>query len=143
MILQKGQYSCEFTFSPGGVHKRLFKFSERQLKKFDALINDAKRRIKQGDNEIKNCYSKLACKIKEQPYSQIASYSCMPASLYKELTGVAYNGGSRGALRMVEYFQSEKKMKADKLEVQYLEFLIAAWKNVRENIKQESQKHMS
>lgn len=139
----EGPVFGEFTFSPGGVHKRLFKFSERQLKKFDILIQDANRRLKKNDDEVKNCYSKLSCKIKEQPYAKITNYSEIPTSLYRELTGVAYNGGSRGALRMIECLQSEKNIKLDKLEVQFLDCLILAWKNVRESIKKESQRHMN
>lgn len=133
----------EFTFSPGGTHKRMFKFSHALLDHFDRLFAASEAHLCKGwDGDGDYPVSKVTdyqAKLRAQSIMAVQSRNQIAQELYKACSGVAYNIGSRGALRLMDIYE-ELAGQAD-IEVHKLcaKWLSRAWRFVRDDLQVRAQ----
>lgn len=112
----------EFTYSPGGTHRRMFVFSHAMLDRFDALIEG-----EAGSGDL--FCSDLACR-RDVP-------SPDPA-LYRVLAGYAYNNGPRGAERLSALYADAGRQRAQELGGAWAKHLADAWERVRASLAEQA-----
>lgn len=86
----EGPVFGEFTYSPGGTHRRMFAFSHLMLDRFDALI--------EGRSEPDPLTS--------VDYQALHQLPRPTPNIYKALAGYAYNNGPRGAERLASLYST-------------------------------------
>lgn len=118
----------EFTFSPGGTHKRMFTFSKDQIELFDVLFAAAESESRAS----KGTLSKILASLEQ---SDISKIEVMPLAQHKILSGVTYNLGSRGALRQSEFFAAMIKKTTWDVQKKASLLLRDAWSEVRAQLK--------
>jgi hypothetical protein len=135
----KGPVFGEFTFSPGGTHKRMFTFSHQLIEYFDELFLEAEKNLESGDKpkpgRFDNDSARFVNLVENADYKALAKTSKIPAKLYKTWSGVAYNHGSLGALRLSEYYKLCANAAEDLTETAIFSHLARVWKSGEGNIK--------
>lgn len=89
----------EFTYSPGGTHKRMFVFSHELLDRFDQLF---------AAPEVPGSPEPGVPGNPAPPVLAARQALARPAPLlFRAWAGFAYNGGSRGAERLHMYYKAQ------------------------------------
>lgn len=134
----------EFTFSPGGTHKRMFSFSQELIEYFDQLFIEAEKNLEAGSmpkrGRFDNTSARFVDLVADADYKTLVRTSRIPMKLYKSLSGIAYNHGSRGALRLSEYYEQCASTSKDEIEAAIFRHLAKSWKACRTNIKSLTEK---
>lgn len=119
----------EFTFSPGGVHNRLQKYEHSWIDRFDEFFAAAKSAIAAqafANPESSNSPETVSKPDVEKPLMDVWEY--------QTLSAFAYNAGTRGALRLADYFWQQEKIATDRDMRETYRFHKRAWAKVREFI---------
>ena len=88
----QGPVFGEFTYSPGGTHKRMFTFAHHMIDRFDQMMNGAAAPDPLGTLEL----------------SELQRIARPDPSTYSTLASYAYNNGPRGAMRLAEFFSANQ-----------------------------------
>lgn len=135
----------EFTFSPGGTHKRMFTFSRPQLDYFDELFRSADSQAENNRERVTGQFSNKAARFVELVTGTdekiLAKTTELPLALYKTWSGAAYNHGHVGALRLSEYFGARAGKSGNITEAAIYKHLSSAWGLIKEEVKVLTEKH--
>lgn len=117
----EGPVFGEFTYSPGGTHRKIFVFSNDMLDKLDALMDET---------------APEADALAASPL-ELRSGLAKPAGLpYRAWAGYAYGGGARGAERLHTFY---KDLAVDGSEdapgYQWYRHLAARWAGIRDRLR--------
>jgi TupA-like ATPgrasp len=111
----------EFTYSPGGTHKRTYVFSHKMLKRFDRLISAP------GDSSDH---------LTRTPLDVRKSLSHPDPSHFKSWAGFAYNGGARGAERLHAFYKEHAlACGPDDPRFEWYRRLSALWAGARDRLR--------
>ena len=111
----------EFTYSPGGTHKRTYVFSHKMLKRFDHLMT--------SPNEMSDDLGQTTFDIR-------TSLSHPDPSHFKSWAGFAYNGGARGAERLHTFYKEQAlDCGPDDPRFQWYRRLSALWAGARDRLR--------
>lgn len=95
----------EFTFSPGGMHKRLWKLSAEVISMLDAHYSSYDSTIDYFSWHTEHSAHPLSSQqIAQIAPEQLALLEDIPELLYENWSKYLYNGGSRGAARAADFF---------------------------------------
>ncbi|CUS47078.1 MAG: TupA-like ATPgrasp [Idiomarinaceae bacterium HL-53] len=135
----KGPMFGEFTFSPGGPHKRKFIFSHAKLDYFDSLMTLAEKDLK-GESVPDSAYpsdpaSQFSGLINSLSLEEVRALQLPDTKLYSTLSSVAFNNGSRGALRMSELHDRFANNAQTPKEVAVQRQLSKSWGALRDYLK--------
>lgn len=133
----------EFTFSPGGTHKRMFKFSHRLLDYFDALFAASESHLAErwegGGGYPAGKVTDYLKTLRSLPIDAIRSRNTVAPELYKACSGVAYNNGSRGALRLMDTYEEMAGRAESDVHKLCSKWLSRAWRLVRDDLQVRAQ----
>jgi hypothetical protein len=111
----------EFTYSPGGTHKRTYVFSHKMLKRFDRLITSP------GRPSDHLAHSSLDVRM---------SLSHPDPSYFKSWAGLAYNGGAKGAERLHTYYKEQAQAcSPSDPKFEWYRRLSALWAGVQDRLR--------
>ncbi|MDQ2078333.1 ATP-grasp fold amidoligase family protein [Marinimicrobium sp. ABcell2] len=141
----QGPVFGEFTFSPGATHKRMFTLSKRLIDYYDELFNAAEKRLEEGvevkRGQFDTDMARFVDLVATADYKTLARTSKIPTELYKTWSGVAYNRGSIGALRLSEYFRNRAEAAEDQTEKAIYTHLSSAWESIQKEVKAHTRKY--
>lgn len=135
----------EFTFSPGGTHKRMFTYSHALINYFDKLFRTADEQLGSSNarttGQVNTKAAKFVDLVTNADEKLLARTTALPLDLYKSWSCAAYNHGSIGALRLSEHFKSRAEEADDTTEKAIYKHLSGAWGAIRNEIKVLTAKH--
>jgi hypothetical protein len=130
----------EFTFSPGGTHKRMFKFSASLIDHFDELFALAEKHLESDGEEASDCtisdttaYLDL---LRTSDYMAVREAVSVPEDFYRVCSGIAYNQGSRGALRLKEHYAEQGDKLMVPLQKAICRMLEQGWQAIRAQLQE-------
>lgn len=106
----------EFTYSPGGVHKRMFVLSHEIIDKLDVLFSGGR----------------PACPLKHASLDERRNLPKPSSPEFRALAGYFYNGGPRGALRLAEQYRGYATQAVTAGEKIWLQRLSGTWQGIAE-----------
>jgi hypothetical protein len=111
----------EFTYSPGGTHKKMFVFSHRMLDRFDRLIATP------GKSSDHLVHTTLDVRL---------SLSHPDPLYFKSWAGFAYNRGAKGAERLHTYYKEQAQAcSPSDPKLEWYKRLSALWAGVRDRLR--------
>ena len=111
----------EFTYSPGGTHKKTYVFSHKMLKRFDGLMATP--------SEARDALAHTTLDIRR-------SLSHPDPSHYKAWAGFAYNGSARGAERLHTFYKAQAlACGPDDPKFEWYRRLSALWAGARDRLR--------
>lgn len=111
----------EFTYSPGGTHKRTYVFSHKMLKRFDRLLSTP--------GEASDDLAETTLEVRK-------SLNHPDPSHFKSWAGFAYNGSARGAERLHTFYKEQARACGpEDLKYAWYRRLSALWAGARDRLR--------
>lgn len=114
----EGPVFGEFTYSPGGTHRKMIRFSTKMLDKLDGLMGES------------NAYGDVAPAGSPESLRALDNPGLLA---YRAWAGYAYNGGRRGAERLHGFYKDLASGSDDSSEAyEWYRSLSARWAGIRD-----------
>ena len=131
----KGPAFGEYTFSPGDMHKRMFRLKRPFVSAMDQLFLNSEQRLASGNANEKPAdlqnYS-LQTLLWDMSLAQVQALPMVSDRLYRRYADVAANNGANGYDRMAKRYFYYKKNAKSELESKIFEELRKAWRGLHE-----------
>ncbi|MHA7219785.1 ATP-grasp fold amidoligase family protein [Arthrobacter sp. MDT1-48-3] len=117
----EGPVFGEFTYSPGGTHRKTFVFSDETLDRFDRLMSNS---------------AEVPDALSETPLEIRGSLERPDALAYRAWAGDSYAGGARGAERLHTFYKSLATASDEATpEYAWYRHLGARWAGLRDRLR--------
>lgn len=112
----QGPVFGEFTYSPGGVHKRMFVLSHEVISSLDDLLAGL---VSQ-------------CPLRSVSLDERRNFAKPTVSEFGVLSGYFYNSGPRGALRLAELYRGHLARARSEVEKIWMKRMAGTWQGIGE-----------
>lgn len=112
----EGPVFGEFTYSPGGVYKRMFALSHETIDSLDGLYL--------GESGV--------CPLSHPSLEERKTFARPSLAEFRSLSGYFYNSGPRGAFRLAELYRTYASQAESEAERMWLKRLAGTWQGIAE-----------